>query len=143
MNTFFAVQRRKLLIALEASALSALMIVMLSCGSTKVPTPPPAPSPSPTLVVSLDAILISCAVTAPDVSPAVSAWLVPGCANAVNGVLSAVTANGTPAQIKAAVTALQTFVSAAPAGALSQHDQQIIASITGGLQAFITIYEAQ
>lgn len=130
----------------------ALAALLSSCGPTSKPvtvnppttaTPAGVSSPNQKLILSLDAVLIACEAAAPNTSPAVEAWIIPGCPNAVESVISALSASSTPAQVQIAVAGIQTFLANAPKNGLSQKDSQIIQSVLGATNAFLLIYQQQ
>ena len=128
--------------------LLAAAVLMVACGPTSSPTTvttPPAPvaSPNQKLILTLDGVLIACEAVAPNTSPAVYAWIIPGCPNAVETVVSTISAGGTAAQVQVAVAGIQTFLANAPKSGLSTHDSQIIQSILGATNAFLLIYQQQ
>lgn len=133
-------------------AVFAIAALLTACGPTSKPVtvttptaiaPAGASSQNQKLILSLDAVLIACEAAAPNTSPAVDAWIIPGCPNAVESVISALGAKGTPAQIQAAVTGIQTFLANAPKNGLSQKDSQLIQSVLGATNAFLFIYQQQ
>ena len=129
-------------------ALLAAAVLMAACGPTSTPTTvatPPAPvaSPNQKLILALDGVLIACEAVAPNTSPAVYAWIIPGCPNAVESVITALNAGSTAAQVQAAVAGIQTFLANAPKNGVTAQDSQIIQSILGATQAFLLIYQQQ
>lgn len=123
-----------------------LALALTGCGPTSQPTtiqPPTATSPNQKLILGLDAVLVLCEGVGPNTSPPVFAWIIPGCPNAVESIISALQANGTAAQAQVAITGIQTFLANAPKTGLSTQDTQIIQSILGATQAFLIIYQQQ
>ena len=122
-------------------AVIVIALFLASCNKQAAVVNPPSTGPS-NLVLTLDAIEVSCAAALPNVtSPLAVAWL-QTCPTTIAASIAAVSA---PNATVAVLTTLNQFLAAAPltASGVPASDVAIVKSVSGAVTTFIALYQSQ